>query len=158
MTIKAFLKTVFSIPMLLLYWFCYHFRYDLLLMILQFYANHFSFGQPFVDRLIGESYFSQSYIYAKQASGYFQKSLAFYEKDFEHQKDMKIKGEEAFLIGSQYECGKGVDADPKKAQQWYETAVNIGYSEAEPALNRVADRLKAGTGASGNQCLFPDVR
>jgi len=139
MTITSFLKTVFSIPMLLVYWFCYYFRYELFLLLMQFYANHFSYGQPFVERLIGEAYFSRSYEYNTRASHYFQKSLAFYEKDIELQTDKQAKGREAFLIGGQYECGKGVEVNLKLARHWYEMAIANGYTEAKEGLTRLSN-------------------
>src|SRR5690349_19768203 len=98
MTITSFLKTVFSIPMLLVYWFCYYFRYELILLLLQFYTNHFTYGQAFFERLVGEAYFSRAYEYNERARHYFQKSLAFYEKDIQLQTDKQSKGREAFLI------------------------------------------------------------
>lgn len=145
MQIPSFLKTLFSIPMLLLYWFCFYFRYDLLTLLLVGYVSIFSYGQAFVERLIGESYFSQAQMYTQKAQPYFKKSLAFYEKEIDNIKDKQKKGEMAFLIATQYECGKGVDINFGIARKWYEEAVADGYTNATTSLARLkTEEAKSG--------------
>lgn len=49
----------------------------------------------------------------------------------------------AALLGQIYEAGQGVPADLKEAKGWYALAVNLGFRQAEPALQRVETKLQA---------------
>lgn len=166
MQIPTFLKRIFSIPMILLYVIVYHFRFEIMILILQLYTSFFSYGKAFTERMIGEFYFSQSHLYAQEASSYFHKSMDFYKAGLEKAEPSK-RGQMEFLIGSQYECGKGVKADVQEAKRWYEAAVKHGYSDAGRALDQLDQMLKKSQGHAKpsdlidlmkNRCLPPETR
>ena len=157
MFLTSMLKNVFSIPMLLVYGLVYVFRFPIMIFILTAYSHYFSQGKAFTERLIGEFYFSESRSYDALAKAHFDLSLLLYTKELVATKDPLEKGRIEALIGSQYECGKGVAVDLNMAKQWYQTASGHGNLEAQQALNNLEAQLldTQGNASIGKQCLAP---
>lgn len=157
MSAKTVLKKIFSIPMLLIYFLVYVFRFPIMIFMLTAYSHYFSYGKAFTERLIGEFYFSESRHFDAQAKTHFDISLLLYTQELEKIKDPHAKGRIEALIGSQYECGKGVTADLAMAKQWYRAAIEHGNAEAGQALNNLEAHLleQKGKANIGKQCVAP---
>jgi TPR repeat protein len=128
-----------------------------MIFILTAYTNYFSQGKAFTERLIGEFYFSESRRFDALAKTHFDISLLLYTKELAETKDPLTKGRIEALIGSQYECGKGVSIDLGMAKQWYQAASGHGNLEAQQALNNVEAHLldTKGDAIIGKQCFAP---
>jgi TPR repeat protein len=149
MSVKAVLKSIFSIPMILLYILIYVFRFELAIFALSGYTHYFSTGKAFSERLLGEFYFTQAQRFDLLAKGHFDQSLILYTKYLDETKDPDEKGRVEMLIGSQYECGKGVSTDFNMAKQWYKAASQHGNIAAQEALQKLEAR------AIGSETINP---
>ena len=101
-------------------------------------------GNPHSKRIMGEYYASQAKESATIAAWYFQQALEGYK--------MKLPGVAAdqqkwieYLIGSQYECGKGVPADLEQAKYWYRKALDNGLPTDNSTLQHMHEALKKAT-------------
>jgi hypothetical protein len=153
MSLKSVLKKIFSIPMLLVYLLVYVFRFPIMIFLLSLYADNFSYGKAFTERLIGEFYFTQSRHFDNLAKAHFDISLLLYTEELNKTSDIKLKGQIEALIGSQYDCGKGVTANAPMARQWYKAAVAHGNQEAQKALQELEARVLEGK--DNGQCYAP---
>ncbi len=157
MSAKTVLKSIFSIPMLLIYLLVYVFRFPIMIFILTAYTQYFSPGKAFIERLIGEFYFSEAQHFDEKATIHFANSLQLYTQKLDTSNDLNEKGRIETLIGSQYECGKGVTTDLAMAKQWYKTAIEHGNTEAQQALNNLEARIlkQKNNPNTGKQCVEP---
>ncbi|MEY3182622.1 MAG: hypothetical protein RLZ35_607 [Pseudomonadota bacterium] len=154
MSLKSVLKNVFSIPMLLVYILVYVFRLPIMIFILTGYTHYIDPHSPFSERIIGEFYFSESRHADALATLHFNKSLSLYTQKLADTTNPNTKGRIEALIGSQYECGKGVAIDIAKAKQWYSSAATHGNTDAKQALHNLEMRKSKGDNIGG-QCVAP---
>jgi TPR repeat protein len=128
-----------------------------MIFLLTAYTHYFSYGKAFTERIIGEFYFSESSSFDALAKTHFDASLLLYTKKLSETTDPITKGRIEALIGSQYECGKGVTANLAMAKEWYKTASAHGNLEAKQALNNLEAHLidTKGNAIIGKQCVGP---
>lgn len=99
-------------------------------------------GSPYAERALGEFYSHKASLESRRAAIHFQKALYGYKLELplanaDHQKWIE------FIIGTHYECGRGVPPDLKEAQKWYQRSVEHGFVEGQEMLERVSEALKA---------------
>ena len=157
MSSTGFFKKIFSIPMIIIYIMVYVFRFQIMIFILSGYVKYFNFGKAFTERLIGEFYFAESRHADTSAKQHFTDSMNLYKQELTQITDPIAQGRIEALLGSQYECGKGVEPDLATAKQWYESASKKGNVEAQQGLNQINQLLQETKGKAtiGKQCVPP---
>lgn len=103
------------------------------------FAYSFATNKAVGKRLIAEYYSDRSQRYAQHAALYFQKALAQYKQEVklpESRQQQLIK----FLIGTHYECGRGVPVNVRQAKEWYQQALKED-SNSEHVLQHLNDAL-----------------
>jgi TPR repeat protein len=93
-------------------------------------------GSGTAQQLIGEYYADKSRTYNKKANEYFTNSLMIYKSKYT-KLDPRKQGAVAHIIGSNYECGKGVESNKDEAKKWYEESNRKGFVEAVKSLKRL---------------------
>ena len=150
-------RKIISIPMILVYILVYIFRYPIMIYILTLYTQYFDFGKAFTERLIGEFYFAESRRDDAKANKHFSISLEIYQDQLKKVNDPDEQARIEALIGSQYECGKGVKPSLIKAREYYESASKKGNVDASTALSSLNQYIEETHGAAtmGKQCVAP---
>src|SRR5690606_31734926 len=88
---------------------------------------------------------------SQQAAVHFQKALYGYKMALPLASEQHQKWIE-FIIGTHYECGRGVPLDLYEAHKWYKRSVEHGFVEGQEMLERVSEALrKAGQHPSNNE-------
>jgi hypothetical protein len=134
--VKTGTKTQFLI-LILLGAFIYNFWEDVAISALQIYAIS---GHPHSKRLLGEYYAAKAREANIKATDYFQQALDGYKiklpgTPVEHR--MWIE----FLIGTQYECGKGVEPDLEEARVWYQRSIKSGLPSGKTMFDQITAAL-----------------
>jgi TPR repeat protein len=137
MEMKIGTKAQFGI-IILLGIFIYVFWLELLIGTIHIYALT---GNAHSKRILGEYYAAKSADASVKAAMYFQQALESYEKKLPGTPEEQRKWIE-FLIGNQYECGKGVSADLIKAKYWYQQAIKNGFPKEKTSLDRINEALR----------------
>lgn len=97
-------------------------------------------GHPHSKRLLGEYYAVQASEATSKAALYFQQALNGYKISLpgtptEHRKWIE------FLIGNQYECGKGVEPNLAEAKLWYQRAIKSGLPSGKTMFDQIHESL-----------------
>jgi hypothetical protein len=136
-TLKTGTKTQFFI-LLLLGAFIYNFWLEIAISVIHIYAIS---GHPHSKRLLGEYYATQANEATIKSAFYFQQALAGYKislpgSSIEHRKWIE------YLIGNQYECGKGVEPNLAEAKIWYQKAIKSGLPSGKNMFENITESLR----------------
>lgn len=124
--------------LLLLFAVIYSFRLEIMINAIQFYALK---GHPHSKRLLGEYYAAQANEASAKAAFYFQQALEEYKIVLPGTPAEQRKWIE-YLIGNQYECGKGVAPNLEKAKFWYQQAVKNGLPSGKTIFDQIKETLQ----------------
>lgn len=97
-------------------------------------------GNPHAERALGEYYNIKAWRNSRLAAIHYQHALNLYKMDLPLASENQRRWIE-FIIGTHYECGRGVPADLQKAREWYQRSVDNGFSSGREMLDRVKEAL-----------------
>lgn len=123
---------------------CYLFRYELFVGGLYLYSKT---GSADAERMLGEYYSEKSMIASRRATIHFQEALYRYKIALPLAPKEQQQWIE-FLIGTHYECGRGVPEDLKEARSWYRSSAEKGFKPSKDMLKRVDQALQKTTGTT----------
>jgi hypothetical protein len=135
--LKIGTKTQFSMLMLILL-LVYTFWFDIAIGCLHVYAAITK--NPHGEKLLGEYYLTMSTDYSSKAAIYFQKAMQGYKIQLPGT-PVEQKRWIEYIIGNQYECGKGVEPNLIKAKYWYQEAVKDGFPKGKDMLDKISELL-----------------
>ena len=99
-------------------------------------------GNPHSRRLLGEYYATRANEDTAKAAVYFQQALEGYKMALPGTPKEQRKWIE-FLIGNQYECGKGLEPDLEEAKYWYKKAIKSGLpTSSKSMLDQIYSSLR----------------
>lgn len=134
------MKTGTKLQGIILFLLClviYSFWLDIAIGMLHIYSLT---GHPHSKRMLGEYYAAQAHEANSKAATYFQQALVGYK--------IKLPGTAAehrrwieFLIGNQYEYGKGVSPNLAEAKIWYQKAINSGLPSGKTMFEQLNEAL-----------------
>lgn len=111
-------------------------------------------GNAHSKRLLGEYYATISTESSAKAAVYFQQALKGYKINLPGT-PIEQKRWIEYLIGNQYECGKGVEPDLAKAKHWYQEAIKNGFPKGKNMLDEINQAL---SGVKSNEKATDDPK
>lgn len=99
-------------------------------------------NKPDAHRMLGEIYSQRSYEATKKAAYHFQIALSGYKNQLTKPELSNIdKGMIEFIIGTHYECGRGVNKDIDEAKVWYKKSIESGFVDGAKVLEQLKETL-----------------
>ncbi len=133
-TTKKFKVTLFIIVLA----FIYTLKEEILIGCFHLYSY---VDSPSAHRVLGEIYSERAYRNTKNASHHFVIALEANRKKLPLTKGEK-RGIIEYIIGTHYECGRGVKPNLEEARKWYAKAVKSGVVGSEDILLRLEEQIK----------------
>lgn len=97
-------------------------------------------GDTHAHQIIAEYHNQKAYQHTTMAAEHYQKALAGYMKDVKIAQGQE-KAAIEFILGTHYECGKGIQVDLDKAKEWYLLSSKDGSDTGDAALTRLRQEL-----------------
>ncbi len=138
-----------TIPLILLIVLVYVFRLELFMSGNRFYT--LAVPNPALERTLGDYYQDTAKRSTLLADSFYQSALKKYQTQLATAPD-NMKASIQLAIGSFYECGRGVKADPNEAKHWYEEA-----SKSDKTNSAVGEALNRMNKAPGTDQGTPSV-